>query len=740
MIREDKVALVSRMVNDSKRDIPFFDDLVGFFEESPLTFPGVDIFCWGPLRSVSRAAALVNVLLMMRDVNERFPIPRIVVIVPATSSQPLEKLETELRQRVLDLFTRLYGDGVASQRTLISELLQVVRCPTFGVEAAVDLIEDVEPFSVVLIFEAAKYRDSQVEIEETGKGTVRIPEDTWVRHLQSFANRSVRAASERTSYVILDAGEHSPYKPENAEILRSVEGCGVLGSRNAQDQRELIVTNLDRWATEVRSGMLGQAFSGIDALPESLGAEKRMLKIQLLSEVTFPEQMLELLRGEIAEIAEVDPSVLVRFSRYAQMAGDRELASQFLTQAAPGLSSLEELELALLMCSEIDDADLEDICSQRLEKFFPKSLQLYRSRVARAINSREYAEAAETASDPASGFSPDTADFYKELVRLQGLQPNYDSILATARVRWPGLFEQGLTICASEARARECPEDALRLLLNHAAGSCDSRRVARSYLRSVEQLLIGRASDAGATVEDLVDKALLEVIRYLSCNPQDGVTRGDLITILSPAISGTRGLVRLAAAALELFHHGVEIRSCAARAESSIAAQNLPEILEPVIAWLARRSPVAIGRCKLPAGLLTVPAETLIRPLERLIQSEAEGVGPSADHRAFETILFASVLIGQSSSNPCDDLHLLHLGAGKLARSGRVQRARDLAETGLQAAGESSDRARMAWYVFADVYQRIQNPFEALVGMACTFAGNVAITAEQAWYETYLLI
>jgi CHAT domain len=730
--------------NDTaRRRIPFFDDLVLFYEQSPLSFPATDIFCCGPFSTVRRLAALVNVLCMMRDHEKRFPISRIIAVLSPISTEGLENEESRLDNVVLDVMTRLHGQkAAASQARFLKALLRVMRCPNFEVETAVSLIEKGERFSVLIFLDAAKYRQNGLRIERPEGPAALIPEDLWVHHLRSFAERSVAAATQRNCYVVLDAGEASPYKAENAEVLRSVNGCGVLGSQIMDDPREIVATKLDGWARQVRAGVFGQAFSEIDALPESLNREKQLLKIQLLSQAALPVQMLEFLHEEEAEIAEINPDVLVRFSRFAQTAGDVELASKFLAHAIPSLTSQEELELALSISSEIDDAVLEDTCSRRLEALFPHSRHLYQQRLTNLIDSRRYSEAATTASHPIPGFSAEVADFYKELAsKLEGTsQPDYQSTLDTIRSRWPTLSEPGLLICAADARARKLPKEALRLLLTSVPAGRMSQRLAISYLRSIEQALIQGAEGRRTMRDDIVRESVSELIRYLSRNPDDGTTRGGLITVLSPPISGTAGLGFIAIAALELSQQGVAIRPQAIQHRPSVDLRDLSKFVEPILEWLSRQSPVAIGRCKLPGELLTVPADNLIGPLERLLQGEAGRVATEADWLTFEKLLFAAVLIARHSSDPDDDLRLLHLGAAKLARGGRVQRARDLAEEALQIAGESPRRARIAWYTFADVYQRVQNPVEALMGMACTLACKAEITTEQAWYETYLLI
>jgi hypothetical protein len=725
----------------AQRRIPYFDDFVSFYEQSPLTFPGADILCCGSSGTVSRIAALINVLCMMRDHDKRFPISRIIIALSPTSTDDFERKELSLHNAVLDVMTHLHGpEAAVSQALFLKELVRITHCPNFEVDTPVTLIENAERFSVLIFLDAARYRHSGLRIARPGSPTALISEDLWVHHLRSFANRSVTAAAQRTCYVALDAAENSPYRPDNAETLRAVDGCGILGSRIIDDPREIVVTKLDAWTKRVREGLLGQVFSEIDALPASLNPEKRLLKIQLVSQAGLPVQMLEFLHQEEADITEINPDVLVKFSRFAQDAGDLDLASRFLTHAIPSLTSEEDLELALSICSEIADTVLEDECSRQLGALFPNSHQLYRQRLTNLIESRKYTEAGTMAGNPIPGFSVEVLDYYKRLMsELQSTsQPDYPSTLATIRARWPTLLEDGVLICAADARARNLPIESLRLLSAGAPVGRMSHRLAISYLRSVERAFIQGADRS--TTDELLRDAVLELIAYLSRNPADGTMRGGLITVLSPPISGTSGLGLIAISALELSTGGVTIRPQAIRERQSIDLRDLVKFMEPILDWMAKQSPLAIGRCNLPAEILAVPADNLIGPLERLLQSEASRLTTETDRLNFEKLLFAAALIARHSSNPDDDLHFLHLGASKLALAGRVQRARDLAEEILQMADEDPRRIRIAWYAFADIYQRVQNPVEALLAMACALACKAEITTEQAWYETYLLI
>jgi hypothetical protein len=318
-------------------------------------------------------------------------------VFPTTSDEVvLKNEEASLRSAVSDVMTQLHGqEAAARQADFLRRLLRVQRCTNLEVDAATSLVGEAEEYSVLIFLDAAKYRQKGLVIDGPANGSLTmISEDLWVPHVHSFAERSVAAAGKKSCYVVLDVGETSPYKPRNAEILRDVADCGVLGSRIVDDPREMVVARLDGWAQQIQAGLLGAAFSGIDGLPPSLNSEKRLLKIQLLSRAGLSAHMLEFLHQEVQVITEIDPEVLVQFARYAETAGDSELASQFLAPAIAVLASQEYLELASLVCSDIDNTVLEDACLRRLETLFPNSHHPHQRRFTNLIDSRRYLEAA----------------------------------------------------------------------------------------------------------------------------------------------------------------------------------------------------------------------------------------------------------------------------------------------------------------------------------------------------------
>ena len=270
-----------------------------------------------------------------------------------------------------------------------------------------------------------------------------------------------------------------------------------------------------------------------------------------------------------------------------------------------------------------------------------------------------------------------------------------------------------------------------------------ARRSAWVLLQSIEQLLLQRTEGGALVVEPAeLEQPVLELVRYLSQNPGDGLTRSGLTKLLSVQVSGSFGLPLIATAALNLAKKTIPVRE-SSQVETQPSA-NPDDVLRAffttAIPWLDSQSPVVLGRLTLPAELFTAPPNELLVLLTNLLQYTGNRLVDDIDISFLEKQLILGVSIAPHSSTPDAALTLIGLAAGKLALAGHSQRARDLAEHVLQAAGNGSRRARLAWFTFADIYHRVHNFAEALVATACGLACDAQPTLEEAWNETYELI
>src|SRR5207244_2625265 len=99
-------------------------------------------------------------------------------------------------------------------------------------------------------------------------------------------------------------------------------------------------------------------------------------------------------------------------------------------------------------------------------------------------------------------------------------------------------------------------------------------------------------------------------------------------------------------------------------------------------------------------------------------------------------ILAVGMAVARHGSIPDADLSLVRVLAVRLALASRFQAARDYAEHALQVAGGSRARSRLAWLCYGDVYQRIGNTIEGLIGALCCLAADDSATPEQVFYES----
>ena len=725
------------------------DNLIKFYKESPFRFGTGDIFCFGSADTNERLGDLICVLGGMRDAKRQFPISRIIVVLPSLTQDVPKNDEASIRDVIDQATIRFRGNGLTdSEREFLRKLINVVRSPHLEIGQALTVVQAAEHNSVVVFLYAARYRDDNVIPPRLRSGsTGALPEDVWGPYLHAFAAGAAIAAKQIGCYVLLDAGETWPYRAENVALLNSIDGFSVAGRQRKNDPWKLIAEKIDGWVAEIRAGHLGSVFSSIESLPESMDSQKGILKIQLLHRAAPQAQMqlLEMIRAELKTRDEIDPEMRVKLARLAEDMGDSDLASELLAPAIPLLTSQEWLESALLVARDIGNSMFEDECLKLLEASFPGSYQLHRRRLSKWIYGQRYEEALALLQNEVPGFSPEDAAFYKALASgLRGSDdPDYPALIAEVSSKWPALADRAHFICIEDARARGLRGEALTLAATLELKGDIARRAAAVLVRSVTEILLQR-TDAGHLVVDPKDlrEPVLKLIRYLSLKPEDSATRVALVRLLSIAVTGSFGLPIIAAVTLDLAKEtAITLGSKVARDPSSaFSTDDFMAFAKRGFEWMKEESPILAGKSVLPAELLNAPADELIREITNLVQYVGNRLVSDEDITYLENVLFLGLVVAPHSSVPCHDMDLLRLAAGKLAQAGRVQRARDLAEQALHLAGEHPLRARLAWYSFADIYHRLHNLTEALVGMACALACQSEITPEQAFYETNLLV
>ena len=223
-----------------------------------------------------------------------------------------------------------------------------------------------------------------------------------------------------------------------------------------------------------------------------------------------------------------------------------------------------------------------------------------------------------------------------------------------------------------------------------------------ALLQTVEQMLLSQGIKPAELHEPV-----LELIRYLAANPLDGETRLALVNLLSVQVTGTYGVPVTVVATMTLASEEIALvnaRELTGIVKSAPEFEDIMPFYEAAVSWLSRQSPFVLGRTALPAALVTIPPDDVISALTKLIDHAGSQLADGNDIKFIEQLMAVAVATAPHSSNPDVDLVLIRHVADAYALSGRVQRARDLAEMLLLlSSGESPKRARMAWYGFADI-------------------------------------
>jgi hypothetical protein len=730
--------------NDITAETPPKDEtlvrgLRDYFSQGHFYFGPADIFCFG--RDTTAVVTELVFLLSMITENGSRAIREFVVVIPPSGGSNSAITEERIRTGFADTVARLRGRPLDDkERAIAANMLKVVQAPDLEIGSAVRTIEQAEMRTAVIYCQAARYRDQSIPPPPPAD-TARLDEDIWAHHLRNFAEAAVAAAKKGECYVGFDAGEPQPRRRENVDILGSVSDCGVLTAAIDADPGELIVQYGDEWMANAKAGRLGDVIASIDALPSSMDAHKGALKAQMFHKAGLPIQAVEIVRQEMTAHSDIEGELSVKFAIIAEQAGEFDLAMTLLERAIPKVGTQEWLEIALELGRKLEDTALQDACAKRLEALFPGSHELHRHKLRTLLAARDYAAMQSMLENPPSGIMSDATAFYRMLAMALAVagKPDYAVFLADIAANHRDFLDRGRLSCIRDARARGLLKEALQLAMPVVKTGIAAKASAWALLRTVEQLLLSRGIKPAELHEPV-----LELIRYLAANPLDGETRLALVNLLSVQVTGTYGVPVTAVATIALAHEEVTL----------VDARELTGIVRPVpefedikpfykaaTSWLSRQSPFVLGRTALPAELLTIPADDAISAIAKLIDHAGSKLADGTDVKFIEQLMAVAVATAPHSSNPDVDLVLIRHVAGAYALSGWVQRARDLAETLLLLSpAESLKRARMAWYGFADIYQRLHNVHEALVGLACALACGGEVSTEQAWYETYGLM
>ncbi|MER9436379.1 CHAT domain-containing protein [Mesorhizobium sp. M0618] len=720
-IKRDDHAVAGREIQD-------------FIARNPNIFGGADIFNLDFGTPIIRAGMLASVLTGLFDEERRPAVRRWVVIAPPGTDRATT-VEAALAQ-FRDSFNAL------AERELQPKELEALRS-RFDVVVAndrrhrsvLDLIDAQPERTAVIVMEAASYRDDQVVpyIAPGAESPLRA-EDFWAPQLHALASAATSLAGENRLYVALDADELSPRRQALADLLLTIEGCGVMGSSSDDDPQTILATHVDRWDAWIREGRLGQALQDVDRLPASLERQKDYLRIQLLYRAGHLERALQAIRERLEVGSDLDPSARVKLARVAEDANASRLAGQLLVPIIDALESREDLESALATTSDAGLDDLEERTAARLEALFPGSASLQRRRLKQLVRKRDYVGAAKVAREELT--DEKGAEFFDTLaLRLSGHPvPDYHALIAEAG-RDAAMAEAYRMASVSDALVRKLVVHAFELVRPLPSTPGQARHGERLLLETLEALLLVSSKDGGWPVDrDRFQAAVLDLIERLASNPDNRALRVGLVRLLQPGVAGTTGLALMAVLVLQLASRPIELRKGGAPGRAGMEwLMGRKPFLTAAFNWMKTEEPLVIGRSVLPVELLTEPADEVVSAVASYLTYAPPGA--SDDTSAMLTWLAFGASVAPHSSDPDYDLRLIRLVAGKLASAGDVQQARDLAEQALMNGAATARRRRLGWFAMADVYARTGDSIEALLAIACTLAADTGGDEEEIYQE-----
>lgn len=705
------------------------DDLRRFYSDNGLTFRAVDLLCLGdrPLPEVVRP--YLKIFLRLRDKNGANPIRKVLVIVPPGRHPQSQVARLEERLRTwMSGHVDLLPTGETAQSWF--EIVQSGDLRTDSLLAAAERASDA---TVALVVDASDYRDAAVRTEADAPAA--IPEDIWTPQLVCTVDRLAELAERKGCYVVADAGKLLPRRQSHMEALVAGRSSAMCGASPEVDGEAYVAEHLEEWDRFMDEGRLGQVVASIDAFEDWTEAERLFYRIQVLDRAGLEGLALDLIeKVDIDAIESVH--ALARLAKVAANCGATSLASRLLLKALPDLVSLDGSLLALDVADDIGDWTIGDRIASAINRQYPGHPAVLRRQFATLFQDGRFTELAD-ALDGSEDADPKDASFYRTLADRLGHSgvPDYPALCDELNRLYPERRSAVPAILGRDALRRSLPLHAVRAVAPVDDGD---RPAVRVVLDAIEmQIFAGAGAERHIDLANL-ETAVKETVRYLAANPQDGGTRVRLTALLAPDGAGTIGLVATAAVAVSLLERPLDVTPVPKRSRPAGNIERILDdgVLKRLFLWLDGEKEIVLGKAILPLDRIECDPDDLAEALVRLIAYTSQQLSDEHDITSLKAQILLGLAVNPHTELKKYDLEIWRMAGPALAHVGQVQTARDLAEHLLQSSTDTSQRRRMAWAVFADIYHRTGSRLESMIGFAAAAAGGREVSPEQVWVET----
>lgn len=721
------------------------------------TLESIDLIQGGSFREVI-GRTIVFFLSARREGEKKPMFPGATVILPPVAASELD--ENAVQEALVAGIGSLRGTPPdEEERAFLKKYVRVTHCATLETTDLAELVLRESDGRLVAVADASKYRDAFVSLPApVGISSVRSAEDRWVPHVAALSERCVAAVRRTGSYAFIHVDETPPQNPELEAMLVAIEDCYPASIRRQDDPEETVISRMPLWISWTLVGNLQDAVSEIEAL--GLAESTRLhLLLQLVYRAGKHDEALELLKQLQPHLAGFNKVHVVQVARIAYKCGDEVAARQLLPRDLVGLNEEMWLEEGLELATELEDDELIARYDAQLAALYPKSDRIRENRDRRLLlNCRE--------ASAHGGHVFTTAGFTQRHLEILDAvtvpNPRYGALIEKVQDWGPDWLELAVICCAMHTRTLGKNLDAIETASLITASPLYGRQATQIVLSATRALMLegGAPDDKG----EFFRLPLMAAVRFLSQHPEDQEVRSAFSRLLAVEACGELGLPIIALTMLDLARGGVDLAkedeapgNAAAAAdevadtdESTDGAEVAQEradaeatelALMRCMEWIGERGHGELGVTVVPREVVGPHADRLIRLISRMMSHVGGIEGQDMDLKTMsQMVLVASAVRPYATTERNEDLRLLRLLAGHHALAGRVQHARDLAEQMLNLGQDSEMRRRLAWYGFADVYQRCRNPIDALVGLACAFATDTEVEKADLWQEVYAVI
>lgn len=625
--------------------------------------------------------------------------------------------------------------------TFLERIVNIVACPSLDAADLVSLIAAQGSKQLIAIPEIQNYRDNTLPPRSIiGLSAVLTSQDVWIQHVVSICRQIMTELKNHDAYAVVHVDDRCILTDKNTEMLTSIDDCYVACVSFENDKKELVDQHAQRWVTQIMGGLTEEVVSEIEALnlPE---INRLHLLAQLYSRAGKDTETINILTLCVGHYASLSKENLVQLASIAFKAGSKPLTETFLPKDINGLASYNWLEKALDIATDLHNNALIELYDQTMEALFTHSESLKENRDRRLLMNCHLTRKSRKQLFTTVGFSQHHLTLQSEIFSDH---PIYTSIVKAASNWGKDWAELAAICCCTHAYSVEKPRDAADVASLITTSALYGRQATLIVLASLRKMML--TEDIRPEDYDYYRIPIQAVIRYLAHFPNDSDTRVRITELLSVESCGDIGIPAITLTMLDIAKEQIEGIASSQSDMSDTVGENkgteepvdeeLKKNLERALSWLDEQRVVEYGVTVLPSGIVDRP-DNLIRLISRLINYSAPE-REDVDLKFMESMVsVVCALTPHAEYEVNTDLKVLRLLGGQYAAKSQFQHARNIAEQALLLGLANTERKRLAWLAYADIYQRCKDPLQALYGLACAFATNGETTSADMWQEVF---